>query len=70
MIVVLIVIWPLAVESNRCGHLEEAVTQELQTLVVLSHTPLDMNLLLSMLLGIVRVFGKGFQSVFQPEIKI
>lgn len=69
VVIVFIVIRSLAEKGNRCCHLQEAVSQELEALVVLAHASLNMHLQHSMLFGAVRVFGEGFQSIFCLDIQ-
>jgi hypothetical protein len=51
-------------EGDRCSHLQKAVSDKLQPLVVLTHASLYMKLLSSVLLCVVGVFGEGLKSQF------
>lgn len=62
VIVKLIIVWALCEESNRGSHLQETVSEEFQSLIVSSHSSLDMYLLGSMLLGIIGVFCECFKG--------
>lgn len=53
MVVEFVVVGPLAVECDRRSHLEEAVSQKFEPLVILTHTSLNMSLLLSVFLCVV-----------------
>lgn len=53
MVIVLVVVWVLCEQSNRCRHFEKTVSQKFKTFIVFPHATLNMNLLVSMLLCIV-----------------
>lgn len=68
VVVIFVVVGSLAEKGDGCCHLEEAVPQELETLVILTHAFLNMHLQSSVLFGVVRVLGEGFQSIVCPDI--
>lgn len=70
MVVKFVIVGPLAVECDRRSHLEKTVSQKFEPLVVLTHASLNMSLLLSVFLCVIRVFGKGFEGKVQLQVEI
>lgn len=65
----LIVLWTVDKGRNGSRHFEKAVAQELQTLVVVAHSMLEVDAFLSLVVvGVVRVLGDGFQSKLNINI--
>jgi hypothetical protein len=46
---------------ERCGHFEEAISQELKTLIVWTHAALEVDLLFTVFVGVVRILRERFQ---------
>lgn len=60
----------LGKQCNGRGHFQKAVTEKLETFIIFSHTALEMDLLVSMFLGVVGVLGQGLQSVCQLDFEL
>lgn len=53
MVFVFVVIWAEAEDGDGGSHFQETIANEFEPFVVLAHTPLTMELLMSMLMGVV-----------------
>ena len=56
-------------DGDGGGHLEEAVAEEFQALVVAAHAALEVDLLGAVLVAVVAVLGKGFQREIRPDVE-
>lgn len=57
-----VIFWACGEQSNRSCHFQEAVANELESLVVLAHASLNVYLLGPVLFRVVRVLGDCFKS--------
>ncbi len=57
-----VVFWACGEQSNRSCHFQEAVTDEFESLIVLTHASLNVNLLGPVLFRVVRVLSDCFKS--------
>lgn len=53
MVFVFVVVWADAEDGDRGSHFQETIANKFEPFIVLAHTPLKMNLLMSMLMGVV-----------------
>lgn len=53
MVFVFVVVWADAEDGDRGSHFQETIANELEPFIVLTHTPLKVNLLMAMLMGVV-----------------
>lgn len=65
-----VVVRILSKKGNRGSHLEKTVSHEFKPFVILAHATLKVYLLVPMLFGIIRVFGKSFEGEFRFDIKM
>ena len=66
----LVIVRILCEQGDRGCHLQKAVTQKLKTFVIIPHASLGVNLQVSMLLSVIRIFRQGFECVLKRDPKM